>query len=306
MNLDYLQTFIAIARESHMTRAAEQLHLTQPAVSAQLSKLEDELGQKLFDRTSKGMVLTEAGRTFKVYAERSLAAMEDGRTALDELIGLRSGSLAVGGGATATTYLLPPVLGRFHEEQPEIRFFVREQSSQQSIVDVLEGKLDLGIVTLPIKAPNETREPISRLEIVPWVEDELRLIVPPDHPASGAKSFEWGDLDGQPLVLFEAGSAVREIIDERVEKAGIDLDIVMELRAIESIKQMVAQGIGAGFVSQFALSRADEGLRCLKDPISRRLAIAYRSDRTQSPAARAFFEMLQSQSSAGSDSSLSS
>lgn len=279
-----------------MTRAAAQLHLTQPAVSAQLAKLEDDFGQKLFDRTPSGMVLTEAGQTFQVYAERALTALEDGRIALDELIGLQRGSLAVGGGATATTYLLPPVLGRFHEEQPEIRFFVREQSSQESIEDVLSGKLDLGIVTLPIKASMKSRAPVSKLEVVPWVEDEMRLLIPPDHPSSGQRSFEWADLDGQPLVLFEAGSAVREIIDSRVEDAGIDVDIVMELRAIESIKQMVAQGIGAGFVSQFALTTPKAGLRCVEAPITRRLAIIYRGDRTQSPAARAFCEMLRESS----------
>ncbi len=274
-----------------MTRAAKQLHLTQPAVSAQLKKLEGELGQELFDRTSKGMVLTEAGETFRSYAEEALERLEDGRVALDQLIGMQRGSLAVGGGATATTYLLPPILGRFHGAHPGIRFFVREQSSQQSVEDVLAGKLDLGIVTLPIRESAETRGATAKLEVEPWVEDELRLLVPPEHELSGRRRFEWVDLDEQPLVLFEAGSAVRAIIDERIDAAGVDVDIVMELRAIESIKQMVAQGIGAGFVSQFALGRGEEGLRCVEDPILRRLAVIYRGDRTQSPAARAFLEM---------------
>ena len=292
MELTQLKTFLAIAREGHMTRAADRLHLTQPAVSAQLSKMEDELGQQLFDRTPKGMVLTEAGETFRGYAQEALARLEDGQMALDELIGLQRGSLAVGGGATATTYLLPPILGRFHEEHPGIRFFVREQSSQQSVIDVLAGQLDLGIVTLPITPPAESRDGTEKLEMVEWAEDELRLIVPPDHPLDSRDSFEWTDLHEQPLVLFEAGSAVRGIIDDRIDAAGIDVDIVMELRAIESIKQMVAQGIGAGFVSQFALDSPQEGLRCVDNPIRRRLAVIYRGDRTQSPAARAFVEMM--------------
>jgi DNA-binding transcriptional LysR family regulator len=292
MEISQLRAFLMIAREGHMTRAASQLHLTQPAVSAQLAKLEEELGQRLFDRTPTGMVLTEAGVSFRTYVEEALARLEDGRVALDQLIGLQRGSLSVGGGATATTYLLPPILGRFHEENPGIRFFVREQSSQQSVVDVLSGELDLGIVTLPVKTPTETRTPSGKLEVEPWVEDELRLIVPPDHPLDAHKSFEWIDLDGQPLVLFEAGSAVRAIIDRRIDETQIGVDIVMELRAIESIKQMVAQGIGAGFVSQFALARPEKGLRCVEQPIRRRLAVIYRSDRTQSPATRAFLEMM--------------
>ena len=292
MEIQQLRTFLAIAREGHMTRAANQLHLSQPAVSAQLKKLEEELGQQLFDRTSKGMVLTKAGETFRGFVDEALARLEDGRVAVDELIGLQRGSLSVGGGATATTYLLPPILGRFHAANPGIRFFVREQSSQQSVRDVLVGDLDLGIVTLPVRAPNDGPGEVEKLEVEPWVDDELRLLVPPDHRLSRRDAFEWTDLDDQPLVLFEAGSAVRAIIDERIDDAGIGVDIVMELRAIESIKQMVAQGIGAGFVSQFALDGPDDGLRCVEEQIGRRLAVIYRRDRTQSPAARAFLEMM--------------
>lgn len=300
MDLNQLRAFLEIARQEHMTRAAKSLHLTQPAVSAQLARLEEELGQPLFDRTAKGMVLTEAGETFRGYVEESLRRLEDGRVALDELIGLQSGALAVGGGATATTYLLPPLLGRFHEEHPGIRFFVREQSSQESVADVLSGKLDLGIVTLPIEGGSGGSEDVRKLEVRRWTEDEMRLIVPPNHRLGDRQVFGWDDLDEQPLVLFEAGSAVRAILDERVEEAAIDVDIVMELRAIESIKQMVAQGIGAGFVSQFALSGEEEGLRCVDEPIRRQLAVIVRKGRTQSPAAKAFLAMMM-ESSPGQD-----
>lgn len=297
MDLNQLHTFLAVAREGHMTRAARQLHLTQPAVSAQISRLEDELGHPLFDRTPKGMVLTESGALFREYVEKSLAQLDNGRLALDQLAGLEKGSLTIGGGATATTYLLPPLLGRFHAANPGIRFFVREQSSQQSVEDVLSGELDLGIVTLPIKLPSGVSSTSSKLEVEPWVEDELRLIVPPEHPANqhagdAQPTFEWSDLAGQPLVLFEAGSAVRDIIDRRISAAQIDVDIVMELRSIESIKQMVAQGIGSGFVSQFALGAQQEGLRCVDNPISRELAVIYASERTQSAATQAFLAMM--------------
>lgn len=292
MELTPLRTFLAVARAGHMTRAAQQLHLTQPAVSAQIAKLEDELGQPLFDRTPKGMVLTEAGRVFKGYVEESLQHLEDGRLALDQLAGLGRGSLTVGGGATATTYLLPPILGRFHTQHPSIRFFVREQSSHHSVEDILSGELDLGIVTLPIRTAAGTSPETNKIEVEAWIEDELRLIVPPGHALDGQASFEWPDLEGQPLVLFEAGSAVRSIIDRLISEARIDVDIVMELRSIESIKQMVAQGIGAAFVSRFALSDPEEGLRWAQERIPRDLAIIYQRDRTRSPAAKAFMEMM--------------
>lgn len=291
MDLGKLETFLTIAREKNMTRAARRLHLTQPAVSAQLARLEEEVGQELFDRLPTGMELTEAGAVFQGYVKEALSRLEDGRAALDELIGLKRGSLAVGGGATATTYLLPEILGRFHAAHPGIRFFVREQSSQQSVADVLSGQLDLAIVTLPLRGATE-HVGVGKLEVIPWVEDELRLIVPPRHEMNRQESFRWEELDRLPLVLFEAGSAVRAIIDQRVAAAQIDVELVMELRAIESIKQMVAQGIGAGFVSQYALNGVGEGLRCVEDPIRRELAIIYRGDRTRSPAAEAFLEML--------------
>lgn len=292
MEIHQLKTFLVLAREGHMTRAAGKLHLTQPAVSAQLAKLEDDLGQPLFDRISKGLVLTEAGETFLPYARQALSGLEDGRLAIAQMAGLQRGSLAVGGGATATTYLLPPLLADFHENYPGIRFFVREQPSQSVVEDVLSGSLDLGVVTLPLELPPALRSR-NPIEVQDWIDDELRLLVPPGHPLETQKTFGWEQLAGLPLVLFEAGSAVRSLIDARIAEAGVDPDIVMELRSIESIKQMVAQGIGAAFVSQYALSTPEGGLRANRNPPRRRLAVIYRTDRTRSIAAQTFLAMMQ-------------
>ncbi|MBA2664953.1 MAG: LysR family transcriptional regulator [Bradymonadaceae bacterium] len=294
MDLTQLYTFTVLAKEGHMTRAAAKLHLTQPAVSTQLARLEEDLGQVLFDRTPKGMVLTEAGHRLLPYAEEVLSRLDDARSALEEMAGLHQGSLSIGGGATATTYLLPPLLGKFHEGHPAIRFFVREQPSQSVVDDVYMGKLDLGIVTLPIRPPSGVSSLSGKIEIEHWVEDELRLLVPEHHRLAGCASFSWPQLDGEALVLFEAGSAVRALIDYQIAQAQIDVDIVMELRSIESIKQMVAQGIGAAFVSQYALGHPEQGIRCQDAPLRRQLAVIYRSDRTQSVAARAFLEMMRS------------
>lgn len=289
MNLTHLEAFVAIADLGVMTRAAQALHVTQPALSAQLAKLEEEVGAALFDRTPKGMVLTEAGRTLLPYARETMLRLEDAQIALDALRGLSRGSLSIGGGATATTYLLPPILGRFHEINPGIRFYVREQPSSGVVEAVLAGDLDLGVVTLPLPAD----EP--HLEVERWVDDELRLIVPRGHPLEGRKTFHWKDLAQTPLVLFEAGSAVRAHIDASIGAAGVEADIVMELRSIESIKQMVAQGIGAALVSEHALDAAEPGLRCRDRPIRRNLAIIYRRDRTQSPSAAAFLKLMRAQ-----------
>jgi len=286
MEIGPLQSFLVIAEEGHMTRAAQRLHLTQPAVSAQLKRLEEELGQPLFHRTPKGLVLTQAGALFRGYVEDALMRLEDGAVALKRLAGLEQGTLSIGGGATATTYLLPALLGRFHERHPAIRIFVREQGSQSVVEAVLAGQLDLGVVTLPVD------EPGPRLAIAPWMEDELRLIVPPGHPLEGRSSFRWRDLAGSPLVLFEAHTSVRNLIDGRLAEAGTPVEIVMELRSIESIKEMVAQGIGAAFVSRYALRGDEAGLRCADGRLSRHLGIVHRADRALSAAADAFLSEM--------------
>ena len=290
MDLDVFHTFLTLARIGHMTRAAAELHLTQPAVSAQLARLEDELGHRLFDRTPKGMVLTEAGTIFRAHAEDALSTVRAGREALSQLAGLQRGKLAIGGGATATTYLLPEILGRFHAHHPNIQLFVREQGSQSVVEAVWTGELDLGVVTLPVTTPQPGAT--EHMTIEPWITDDLRLLVPPGHPLMGRRRFKWPALDGEPLVLFEAGSAVRALLDRRIAEAQIHPSIVMELRSIESIKQMVAQGIGAAFVSEFALTDAEHSLASATDDLTRQLAIIFRHDRTMSTAAAAFLALM--------------
>ena len=296
MDMDVLKTFVTLATVGHMTRASEKLHLSQPAVSAQLKRLERELGQVLFERTPRGMDLTESGQVFLLYAKEAMNSLERGQEALDELADLHRGSLSLGGGATAITYLLPPILKHFHETYPGIHLFIREQGSSQTLQRVLAGELDLGLITLPQNGvlPNAYTQ---KLELVPWLEDELHLILPPKHTFGRRRNYHWKELDGQPMVLFEAGSAVREMIDARFVEAGIQPRVVMELRSIESIKQMVEQGIGMGFLTRYALKKKRRGLRCKEKPLTRKLAIVYRKDRGLRRAAKTFLEFMKPEAS---------
>ncbi len=280
-----LTAFLAIAREGHLTRAARSLHLTQPAVSAQLRKLEDELDTRLFHRTSKGMVLTEEGALYRRHVEQAALWLDDGRRALAGLGDLSHGSLSVGAGATATTYLLPPLLRTYHQRWPGIRLQLREQGSASVAEAVRDGSLDIGVATLPVAED-------GGLRFVPWREDELQLIIPEDHALAGRKRFAWSALEGQPMVMFEADTAVRRLIDRALEDAGVSVQLAMELRSIESIKQMVAQGIGAAFVSRFAL-RPGQGLSPSSGrSLQRQLALCTRADREPSAAAKAFLNLL--------------
>ncbi len=309
-----------------MTRAARALGVSQPALSAMLKKLEGEVGAELLHRTGRGVELTEAGRVFLQHAEDALRRADAGVQAVRELVGLERGSIRVGGGATATTYLLPPVVSAVRRKHPGLRFYVREAGSNAVAAAVLSGELDLGIVTLPMS--EGLGGAAEELLTIPLVEDELRLIVPKaDSPLSTQRTvrkagkgnsekadsvalsvpsvfsvvkngFRWKDLTGVPVVAFEAGTAVREIVDQQSLKHGVALSVVMELRSIESIKQMVAAGIGVGFVSRFALKEG-EGLVCRDGGIGRKLAIVRRRDRVPSTAVQEFERTLTRKAGAG-------
>ena len=290
MELTTLRYFRAIAKAGHMTRAATTLGVTQPALSAVVKKLEAEVGASLLHRTGKGVSLTDAGRVFLAHAEESIRRAETAVAAVRELVGLQAGSIRVGGGATATAYLLPPAIGLFRKQHPGVRFYVREHGSSSIAAAVISGELDLGIVTLPLK-----RAESNSLLTTPLADDELRLITPPGHRLADKKTFAWKELEGERVVAFEAGSAVRDLIDRSASDAGASLNVVMELRSIESIKQSVAAGIGVGFVSRFALRGGDAqqpGASCKDGKLLRSLAIAKPNDRALSPAARAFESTL--------------
>ncbi|MBL0927716.1 MAG: LysR family transcriptional regulator [Phycisphaerales bacterium] len=287
MELTTLRQVRAIAQHGHVTRAAHALGISQPALSAMLKKLEADLGLELFHRTGRGVELTEAGRVFLRHAEDALRASEQARRAVRALAGLEGGSIALGGGATAITCLLPPVISAFRRAHPGLRFSVREAGSRAVAQGVLSGELDLGIVTLPLEGPGT-----ADLLVRPWAEDALKLIVPPGHRLSGARSFRWKDIAaGEPMIAFEAGSAVRMVIDRALAEHGVSPDVVMELRSIEGIKRMVEAGVGMALVSRFALGPG-EGLDCREGGVSRSLAIVRRRDRVPSPAAAAFEKLL--------------
>jgi DNA-binding transcriptional LysR family regulator len=292
VELSTLRYFRTIAAMGHMTRAAQVLGVTQPALSAAVKKLEAEVGAPLLDRTGRGVALTDAGRVFLERAQACLRQADAAVEAVRQLVGLEEGSIRVGGGATAITTLLPPVVSTIRARFPGLRFFVREAGSAAVAAAVLSRELDLGIVTLPPKGTWGVPG-AEDLLIAPLVDDELRLIVPPAATWRPRKAgeFRWKEIAGEPFVAFEGGTAVRAIIDQAAGDAGVRLGVVMELRSIESIKQMVAAGIGVALVSRLAL-QVGEGLVCRDSRLTRVLAIARRRDRVPSPAVAEFERAL--------------
>lgn len=288
MELTALRQFVVVAEMKHLTRAAERLGVTQPALSAMVKKLESEVGAPLLDRTGRGVALTEAGRVFLKHAEASVRRADEAVASVRELVGLEAGSIRVGGGATAVAYLLPSVVSAVRREHPSLRFYVREAGSLAVASAVISGELDLGIVTMPVAGVG-----VGELMRVGRFEDELMLIAPPGHRVASQEMFRWTEIDGEPVVAFEADSAVRSVIDEAAATAEVSLEVVMEVRSLESIQRMVQAGVGVGFVSRLALDEdSAKGLTCRDGKLVRELAVVRRRDRVPSPAAAVFERVL--------------
>ncbi|MBX3380782.1 MAG: LysR family transcriptional regulator [Phycisphaeraceae bacterium] len=288
MELTQLRYFREIAKSGHMTKAARTLGVSQPALSAMLRKLEAEVGTSLLHRTGKGVELSEAGKVFLRHADESVRRADEGLHEVRRLSGLETGSIRAGAGATAASYILPSVVSDMRRAHPGLKFYVREMGSSAIVEAILNGELDLGIVTLPVRNVGA-----KQLVLRSLVDDELRLITPPRHKLAKETSFRWSDLKGESVIGFEAGSAVREVVDQAAAASGVTLDVVMELRSIQSIQQMVAAGVGVGFVSR--LSDAPKRLPSLtpkSEPLVRELAIVRRSDHTPSTAVAEFERRL--------------
>ncbi len=286
MELTALRQFVVIAEAGHITRAAQQLGVTQPALSAMLKKLEAEVGAPLLDRIGRGVLLTDAGKVFLEHAQVAVRRADEAVASVRELIGLESGSIRIGGGATAVAHLLPSVVSAVRKAHPALRFYVREAGSRAVADAVLSGELDLGIVTMPISGPGT-----DDLMAVATIEDELMLIVPEEHDLADQDAYTWSGIREDPLVLFEHGSAVRNIIDHASRESGVPLNVVMEVRSTETIERMVEAGIGPGFISRFALGDK-RGLICRDGRLFRELAVVRRRDRIPSAASAVFERML--------------
>lgn len=270
--IDSLRHFVAIVESGTFTGASRKAHLSQPALTASVHRLEDAFGARLFDRGPGGATLTAAGSALLPRARAAIAAVEDGRRAVAEIMGLGAGEVRIGAGATACTYLLPPVLAAFREEHPGVRFFLQEATTDFVLAALSSGDLDLGIVTAD--------------EGEPWVEDELILV-------TGRARRGRVDVRRAPFVTFAKGSTTRELLSRHFP----GVDVVMELGSIAAVKGNVRAGIGVALVSRAAVAHdiAARRLCEIRDeatPIKRPLSILHRGVDRLPPAAAKLREML--------------
>lgn len=245
MHLGQLEAFVEVARRRSVSRAAEALFVTQPALTARLKRLEQEVGADLLVRTGRGVRLSEAGRAFLPYARRSLDAVEDGRRLVADVARGGSGQLAIGAAPAVSTYVLPVVLERFHAAFPGVQLAVRTGHSEEVLELVLAEQVEVGLI-------RALRHP--EIASIPLYEDELVLVTGPEHPFAARGEIGVGEVGEERLILFDRTSSYHEVTSAFFRQAGVSPRGAMELDNIDAAKKMVRQGLGVALLPQTAVA----------------------------------------------------
>jgi DNA-binding transcriptional LysR family regulator len=252
-----------------------------------LQLLEDELGAPLFVRTRQGVLLTEAGRLVREQARALVERWERMVEAVAALANLEAGTLRVGGGATAVSYLLPAAIAEFQRAHPAVLFQLREAGSREVEREVTDERLELGLVTLPVASGEFVMRPL--------LADRIVLVAALGHPLAQREGVPVEALEGCDLVAFESPSAIRSLIDSALAAAGVRVKVVMELRSIPAILRLVVATGGLAFVSQLGVAAGAGDVRVVPVTglsLERRLALISKRGRPLSPAATAFAKLL--------------
>ncbi|RIX53543.1 LysR family transcriptional regulator [Paenibacillus nanensis] len=289
MELRQLNYVIQIANEKNFSRAADKLHIAQPSLSQQLSKLEQELGVLLFRRTTNSVELTQAGQVFVEKSQSILDAVEQLKQEMDDMAQMRRGRLVVGTLPITGSHVLPLVLPAFGAQYPQIEVILVEETTAKLEQLTASGGTDLSLLSLPLID--------SSLAYQPYLEEQICLAVPPQHPLASRKdAVAIEELKEEPFIGLKRGQGFRQITVELCEDAGFSPQIVFESSNIETVQSLVAGGMGIAFVPQM-LTRAGGSeftpvyLKLQSNP-TRTLVIASRKGRYLSKAAQAFIETL--------------
>ena len=245
-----LQVFYTVAKQLSFTKAAEQLFMTQPAVTFQVKQLEEHFNTRLFERSHGKIALTPAGRLVMDYAERILAMSEEMDTRVAELTGAVAGPLLLGASTTIAEFILPQILGEFKAQHPEVEAHLTVANSETIVNRVADHTIDVGLIESPSYLPSLQNETCC--------DDELVLICAPGHALAGRKSVKAHDIAALPIVRREPGSGTREFTDNYLRECGVppeDLNLVMELGSPEAMKGVVETGIAVAIVSRATIGK---------------------------------------------------
>lgn len=291
MNLQNLRTFLKVAEFEHVTRASEELHLSQPAVTKIIQSLEQETRLALVERQGRRIVLTHAGRTLERYARRIFALEREMEAGLDALRDLEGGEVTFAANTTAWIYLLPPTVARFRARYPRVHLHITILNSQEIVAETLNWDLDFGLIEGDFP---ELPEQLRQRDIA---HDELVLVVAPEHHLAGVTSLKLADLQNHELILREKGSTLREVVEQQFLRIQQRVHPLLTLSDNEAIKQMVMNGVGATFISSLCIQRELEHGDLMQIPIPGLqlripVSLVQRVDKQLSRAAQVFYSFL--------------
>lgn len=289
VTLHQLRVFRAVADKLSFSAAAHELRLSQPSVSYQVKELERAVGMDLLDRLGKRVELTQAGRQLLGYVRRILNTIDEASIVLEELRGLERGTLKVGASTTVGIYVIPSQLGAFKKQHPALAISLEIGNRGAVQERVLANELDLAVVGPPLKHPD--------LAVIPWLFDELVVIAPEDHPLAHRRGLTLKDLKDEPMLMREPGSGTRWAVEKQARKAGVNLQVAMELGSNGAIKHAVESGLGLAILSRHAieLERTAATLAELDVegfPIRRQWHIVHLKRNRLAPPVAAFIEFL--------------
>ena len=292
MNLYHLRVFLTVAEHEHITRASEELILSQPAVTKIIQHLEKETGLELIERHGRRIVLTQVGRVLHGYARRLFALEREMEEALAVMQDVEKGEITLAANTTTGVYFLPPVVAQFRERYPQVILHITILNSHEIIEQTMNWILDFGLVegdptTLP-----------PGIETQAFAHDELALVVAPAHHWSRLSIVKPEVLQNKELLLREQGSGIREVIEHALLQQNVRITPLLTLPDNEVIKQMAMSGVGAAILSAFAVRRELASNELVRIPIEGidlrpQLTLVKRSDKRLSRAAQAFCSLLQ-------------
>ncbi|WP_456270015.1 LysR family transcriptional regulator [Kushneria sp. AK178] len=286
MDTESLRAFVAVAECESFSLAADEIHLTQSAVSKRIATLEAQIDARLFDRIGRRIGLTEAGRTLLPRARRILGLFEDTQRALTNLSGTVRGQLSLATSHHIGLHRLPPVLRRYTRRWPDVRLDMRFMDSEQAYQGVLDGSLELALATL---AP-QTAAPLVATPL--WV-DRLCFVCAPDHALARESALTLSRLSEVEAVLPGEQTFTRAMVVDTFAHEGLDVNVAMSTNFLETLKMMVSIGLGWSVLPETLLDDSVHRLAIDHPPIERPLGYLFHENRTLSNAARAMIDLLE-------------
>jgi LysR family transcriptional regulator, low CO2-responsive transcriptional regulator len=289
LNLHQLTTFQVVAKHCSFVRAAEELHFSQPAVSAQIRHLEKTLGVKLFDQIGRKTHLTQAGEELYLYSQKIFSVIDETLDVMEALRSPHYGRLSVGADTTVGSYVIPGLLGKFRQIYPQVEILLQVLNRLSLVEAILNNRVEMAIMgSVPDDAP---------VEIEPFAYNPLVLVAGTTHRLAGLKNVPIEELGREHFLLREPGSGTRAALENALQEAGIPLQVSMQVGNNSAIKQGVAAGLGIALISRVAIDMELETDRLVildveGFPIVRQWRIVHVKDKYLSATAKAFKSFL--------------